>query len=80
MNAILVSQEVYKEIEADMQEWYLKEHSHWNRIYKDGEKLGEREFAKTHPLTVMEDGDSVVVEIQDSDGKVIYSKRYSEHD
>lgn len=73
---VTVEQETYEMIEADMEEWWNANHSHWDRMFKDGKRIGKSEFIKQHSLTISAQGDNLVVEIKNKNDKTVYISTY----
>lgn len=75
---IEISPSLYKEIEADLEEYYKSHFSHFDRIWDNGEKLGYKGVVKYFDLVCEEGIDSVSVRLVRKSGHIVFwEKKYA---
>ena len=75
---ITVSTELYKEIEADLEEYYNKKLSHWDRIWENGKKGGYQAVIDRFALSCDVVGEYLKISLTNKEnGQVVWERGYA---
>ena len=75
---INVSTELYKEIEADMEEYYNTHLSHWGRIWESGKKAGYKAVVGRFDLKCQVVGEYLKISLTNKENRqVVWERGYA---